>query len=309
MKRNDGAPGKRHARRRGRVISEERVVTGTSPTVRQRELGKRLRDLRNERVLTVEDVAGRLLCSATKISRLETGARRPSLRDVRDLCALYELDEVVSAELMALARGAREQGWWTQYEDINLDPYIGLEAVATAITSYSMYYVPALLQTEEYARALIKAIAPRIDPGVHDQRVEVRLRRQQLLDDDRRPRYRVLLDEAVLCRHIGGPEVMVAQLEKIVEAQRQAKVTIQVIPFEFGAHAAQDSNFVLLEFEDKDLSPVVFVEGLTGNQYIERSTDIARYREAVEYLRDSALTPRDSLLRVDQVRKMHTGNV
>jgi hypothetical protein len=102
---------------------------------------------------------------------------------------------------------------------------------------------------------------------------------------------------------------MVAQLGKIVEAQRQAKVTIQVIPFDFGAHAAQDSNFVLLEFEDKDLSPVVFVEGLTGNQYIERSADIARYREAVEYLRDSALTPRDSLLRVDQVRKMHTGDV
>lgn len=297
------------ARRRSRIFSEERVVTGTSPTVRQRELGKRLRDLRNERVLTVEDVAGRLLCSATKISRLETGARRPSLRDVRDLCALYELDEVISAELMTLARGARERGWWTQYEDINLDPYIGLEAVATAITSYSMYYVPALLQTEEYARALIKAIAPRIDPGVHDQRVEVRLRRQQLLDDDRRPRYRVLLDEAVLCRRIGGPEVMVAQLGKIVEAQRQAKVTLQVIPFEFGAHAAQDSNFVLLEFEDKDLSPVVFVEGLTGNQYIERSTDIARYREAIEYLRDSALTPRDSLLRVEQVRKMHVGDV
>jgi transcriptional regulator with XRE-family HTH domain len=283
-------------------------VTGTSPTVRQRELGKRLRDLRNERDLTVEHVAGSLLCSATKISRLETGARRPSLRDVRDLCALYELDEVVSTELMTLARGAREQGWWTQYEDINLDPYIGLEAVATAITSYSMYYVPALLQTEEYARALIKAIAPKIDPGVHEQRVEVRLRRQQLLDDDRRPRYRVLLDEAVLLRRVGGPEVMAAQLDKILEAQRQAKLTIQVIPFEFGAHAAQDSNFVLLEFEDKDLSPVIFVEGLTGNQYIERSADIARYREAVEYLRDSALSPRDSLLRVDQMRKMHTSD-
>lgn len=283
-------------------------MTGTSPTVRQRELGKRLRDLRNERDLTVEHVAGSLLCSATKISRLETGARRPSLRDVRDLCALYELDEVVSTELMTLARGAREQGWWTQYEDINLDPYIGLEAVATAITSYSMYYVPALLQTEEYARALIKAIAPKIDPGVHEQRVEVRLRRQQLLDDDRRPRYRVLLDEAVLLRRVGGPEVMAAQLDKILEAQRQAKLTIQVIPFEFGAHAAQDSNFVLLEFEDKDLSPVIFVEGLTGNQYIERSADIARYREAVEYLRDSALSPRDSLLRVDQMRKMHTSD-
>lgn len=283
-------------------------MTGTSPTVRQRELGKRLRDLRNAHGMTVEEVAGRLLCSATKISRLETGARRPSLRDVRDLCALYGLDETGSAELMNLARGAREQGWWTRYEDINLDPYIGLEAVAAAITSYSMYYIPALLQTEEYARALIKAIAPKMEAGIHEQRVEVRLRRQRLLDEDRRPRYRVLLDEAVLHRRVGGPEVMAVQLGRMLEAERQAKVAIQVIPFEFGAHAAQDSNFVLLEFEDKDLSPVVFVEGLTGNQYIERSADIARYREAVEYLRDSALSPRDSLVRVDQARKMHAGD-
>jgi transcriptional regulator with XRE-family HTH domain len=276
--------------------------------VRQRELGKRLRDLRSAHDMTVEVVASHLLCSATKISRLETGTRRPSLRDVRDLCALYELDEAGSAELMNLARGAREQGWWTQYDDINLDPYIGLEAVATAITSYSMYYIPALLQTEEYARALIKAIAPKIDAGIHEQRVEVRLRRQRLLDEDRRPRYRVILDEAVLHRRVGGPRVMADQLGRILDAERQAKVTIQVIPFEFGAHAAQDSNFVLLEFEDKDLSPVIFVEGLTGNQYIERSADIARYRESVEYLRDSALSPRDSLLRVDQARKMHTGD-
>ena len=282
-------------------------MTGTSPTVRQRELGKRLRELRNQHDLTVEDVANRLLCSATKISRLETGARRPSLRDVRDLCVLYELDESTSAELMTLARGAREQGWWTQYEDIQLDPYIGLEAVATAITSYSMYFVPGLLQTEEYARALIKAIAPKIDPAVHDQRVEVRLRRQQLLEEDHRPRYRVLLDEAVLHRRVGGPKVMAVQLGKILEAERRAIVTIQVIPFDVGAHAAQDSNFVLLEFgDDPNLSPVIFVEGLTGNQYIERKADIARYREAVEHLRDSALSPRDSLQLVNQMRKTHT---
>lgn len=283
-------------------------MTGTSPTVRQRELGKRLRELRNQHDLTVEDVASRLLCSATKISRLETGARRPSLRDVRDLCMLYELDEPTSAELMNLARGAREQGWWTQYEDIQLDPYIGLEAVATAITSYSMYYVPALLQTEEYARALIKGIAPQINPVIHEQRVEVRLRRQQLLEEHPRPRYRVLLDEAVLHRRVGGPEIMAVQLGKLLEAERRSIVTIQVIPFDVGAHAAQDSNFVLLEFgEGPDLSPVVFVEGLTGNQYIERKADLARYREAVEHLRDSSLSPRDSLRRVDEIRKTLAG--
>jgi transcriptional regulator with XRE-family HTH domain len=279
-------------------------VTGTSPTVRQRELGKRLRELRNQHKLTVEDVAGRLLCSATKMSRLETGARRPSLRDVRDLCVLYELDEQDSAELMSLARRAREPGWWTRYDDVRLDPYIGLETAATAITAYSMYYVPALLQTEEYAAALIKAVAPHISPDVYRQRIEIRLRRQQLLEQDNRPRYRVLLDEAVLRRGVGGVDAMARQLGKIIDAADGGRVTVQVIPFEVGAHAAQDSNFVLLEFDrEPSLSPVVFVEGLTGNQYIERRADVARYRDAIERLRDSGLNPHDSLQRVDQLRE------
>jgi transcriptional regulator with XRE-family HTH domain len=280
-------------------------VTGTSPTVRQRELGKRLRELRNERGMTVEDVAEKLLCSATKISRLETGARRPSLRDVRDLCALYDVSVSTSADFMSLARGAREQGWWTQYEDLNLDPYIGLEEEATAITCYSMYYMPALLQTEDYARTIIKAIAPKIDPIIHQQRVEARMRRQQRLDDANRPRYRALLDEAALRRRVGGSALMAAQLGRILETARNDKVTVQVITFDVGAHAAADGFFVLLEFEDSDLSPVVFIEGLTGNQYIERKADIARYREAVEYLRDSALSPRDSLSLVADLKRVY----
>jgi len=280
-------------------------VTGTSPTVRQRELGKRLRELRTQHTLTVEEVAEKLLCSATKISRLETGARRPSLRDVRDLCSLYDVDELNSAELMSLARGAREQGWWTRYEDLNLDPLIGLEQEATAITCYSMYYLPALLQTEDYARTIIKIIAPRIDSGIHKQRVEARLRRQALLEKAGQPRYRVLLDEAALRRRVGEPILMVAQLDKILESVDQKKATVQIIPFDFGAHAAADSYFVLLEFDDPNLSPVVYVEGLTGNQYLERKAEIARYREAVEILRDSALSPRDSLSVIAEYREKY----
>ncbi len=283
-------------------------MTGTSPTVRQRELGKRLRELRGQHELTVEDVAERLLCSATKVSRLETGARRPSLRDVRDLCLLYGVDEATATELMGLARGAREQGWWTQYEDLNLDPYIGLEQEAAAITCYSMYYMPALLQTEDYARAIIKAIAPKIDPDIHQQRVEVRLRRQQQFGETRWPRYRVLLDEAVLRRRVGGSALMVGQFDKVLDAARQSRATIQVIPFDAGEYTAVDSYFVLLEFdEDSNLSPVVFIEGLTGNQYIERKADIARYREAIESMRDSALSPRDSLSLMLELRESHVG--
>lgn len=282
-------------------------MTGTSPTVRQRELGKRLRELRNQHTLTVEDVAEKLLCSATKISRLETGARRPSLRDVRDLCALYNVDESASVELMSLARGAREPGWWTQYEDLNLDPLIGLEQEAAAITCYSMYYLPALLQTEDYAREIIKIIAPKIASAIHEQRVEARLRRQQLLEKVDRPRYRVLLDEAAVRRHVGGSAIMIAQLDKILESAQQNKATVQVIPFDFGAHAAADSYFVLLEFDDPGLSPVVFVEGLTGNQYLERKAEISRYREVIEILRDSALSPRDSIALIADYREKYAG--
>lgn len=281
-------------------------MTATSPTVRQRELGKRLRDLRGRHDLTVEQVAEQLLCSATKVSRLETGARRPSLRDVRDLCQLYGVDEATANELMSLARGAREQGWWTKYEDLNLDPYIGLEQDAVAITCYSMYYVPGLLQTAEYANAIISAISPQMDPDVIQQRIEARLHRQQILDEGNRPRYRVLLDEAVLYRRVGGPAIMTTQLERILEAERRAQVTVHVIPFDIGAHAAQDSNFVLLEFEeDSNLSPVVYVEGLTGGHVLERKLDIARYREALEYLRDFALSPRESIQRVRELQEKY----
>lgn len=281
-------------------------MVDVSPTLRQRELGKRLRDLRKERGLTVEDVGSQLLCSAAKISRLETGARRPNPRDVRDLCQLYGVDESATAELMNLVKEARAQGWWTQYEDLNLDPYLGLEQEAIAITCYAMHYVPALLQTEDYCRTIIKSIARRIDPAIHEQRVEVRMKRQQLLEKDNRPQFNVLLDEAVIQRTVGGPVKMAAQLDKIIEASVSGKATIQVIPFDAGADAAADAHFVMLEFKDPAISPpVVFLEGLTGNQYIERETDIARYREAIAYLRACALSPQQSVSRMDELRKAY----
>ncbi len=282
-------------------------MTDASPTLRQRELGKRLRDLRKERGLTVEDVSKELLCSAAKISRLETGARRPNPRDVRDLCKLYNIDETTAAALMNLVKEARAQGWWTQYEDLNLDPYLGLEQEADAITCYAMHYVPALLQTEDYARTIIKSIARKIDPTIHEQRVEVRMKRQHLLDNDNRPRYSVLLDEAVIQRPVGGPGKMAAQLEKIIEASASRRATIQVIPFAVGADAAADAHFVMLEFKDPALAPpVVFLEGLTGNQYIERETDIARYREAIAYLQGCALGQQESVDRIDARRKAYS---
>jgi transcriptional regulator with XRE-family HTH domain len=308
-------------------------VATSSPTVRQRELGKRLRELRLEHGLTVEEVAEQIMCSATKISRLETGTRRPALRDVRDLCGLYKVDKSTADEFMDLAREAREQEWWTQYEDLKLDPYLGLEQVASAITSYTMYYIPALLQIEDYTRVIIETIAPKMDPKILQDRVKVRMRRQERLEEADRPRYRVFLDEAVLYRSVGGSVIMAAQLDKVLEVERQNKVTFQIVPFDLGAHAAQDSNFILFEFDQKSgsspleerssssplkeksgsspleekpkLSPVVFVEALTGNHYLGKDADIGRYREAVEHLRDTALSPRHSVQRLTEIKEIY----
>jgi transcriptional regulator with XRE-family HTH domain len=278
-------------------------VSGTSPVARQRELGTRLRALRNDRGMTVEEVAAELLCSTTKISRLETAARRPSLRDVRDLCLLYGLDEQMSRELMSLAREARESGWWTEYADLGLDPLIGLEQEATSITCYSMYYMPGLLQTEEYAELIIKTVAPKMDPHVVQQRTAARIRRQEVLGDNG-PLYSVLLDEMIFRRGVGNPSLMAAQVGKILQLIHSDRITVQVIPFKAGAYAAADSYFVLLEFEDEsNLWPVVYIEGLTDNQYLQRGSDIARYRETVDYLRDRALDPDGSTEFMENVRK------
>ncbi len=235
---------------------------------------------------------------------METGARRPSLRDIRDLCALYGVDEATSAELMNLARQARELGWWKPYSDLKLDPYIGLEQDATRITCFSAFFIPALLQTEAYAEAIIKAKAPKISPEVHRQRVEARLRRQEIFDRPVPPRYRALLDEDVLRRPVGSPAIMSAQLGKILELQQAKKATVQVIPFDVGPHAATDSNFVLLEI-DEPRTAVVFVEGLTNNSYHESEADLDRYREAVDSLRDVALSPADSAQRIAEMAKSY----
>lgn len=277
-------------------------MSGPNPTVRQREIGMRLRRMRAERGLTVEEVANQLLCSATKISRLETGARRASLRDVRDLCRLYQLAEPDTAELMELAREARQPGWWKQYTDLNLTPHIGLEDEAAAITAFSMYAVPALLQTQAYAEALYSVSAPKVPSTVIDMRIDALNRRQELLEREPAPRYRALLDEAVLHRRVGNRGIMTGQLEKILYLAHSGQVTVQVIPFEVGAHGSSDSNFEVFEFENDTLPPIVFVEGMVSNLYQERSAEIKRYREAADHIRDLALRPQESMALINRIR-------
>jgi transcriptional regulator with XRE-family HTH domain len=295
--RKPAASGRRPA------ASRSAAAEDINPDTSQRELGQRLRELRTALGLTVQEVAEELMCSATKISRLETGARRANPRDVRDMCRLYGIaDQARADELMELARQAHESAWWTQYEDM-LARLLGLEQDAAIITSYSMFHVPALLQTADYARAMIRGVERKMQPDMLDQRVEARLRRQQLLERPTPPRFLALIDEAVLYRQVGSPAVMQAQLDQALAYVEGEKATIQVIPFQASTHPSTDSNFDFLEFGDESrMRPVVFVEGLVSNRYYERPVEIARYREALEYLRDVALSPHDSMALITNVR-------
>jgi hypothetical protein len=235
---------------------------------------------------------------------METATRGANPRDVRDLCRIYGLTSQNEIdELTDLARQAREPGWWTQYSDLRLSPYIGLEQEAVAITACSTWWFPALLQTADYARALIKSTSHKIDSRTIDERIEARMRRQQILGREARPRYRAILDEAVLRRNVGGQTVMAAQLDKVLKCQEEEMAFIQVIPFDAGAHVSVDSNFDLLEFAEPSIQgPVVFMEGLNRDLYLERPAEIKLYREAIDYLRDSALNVNDSMNLISQVR-------
>jgi transcriptional regulator with XRE-family HTH domain len=275
-------------------------VAQGSPTVRRRELGTLLRKLRNENGLTVDQVAERLLCSPSKVSRMETGHRGATLRDVRDLCDLYGVTgEGERDRLMTLAKEGKQQGWWQSY-DLPYSTYIGLEAEAVSIKDYDSAVIPGLLQTPEYVRALHEDVAPQRDapplaPDVIDQRVEERLRRQELLRRTEPPplEFWAVLDEAVLHRVIGSPEVMRAQLRHLINVSNLANVTVQIVPFTVGAHPALGSTFNILQFSGP-LADVVYVEGLLGWIYLERPEDIARYRNAFERLSEIAMDPGDS---------------
>jgi transcriptional regulator with XRE-family HTH domain len=269
-----------------------------SPTVRRRELGALLRSLRSDLGLTVEQAAEQLLCSPSKVSRMETGQRGATPRDVRDLCDLYGvLDKLERERLMTLAREGKQQGWWQSY-DLPYSTYVGLEAEAVSIRGYHSQVFPGLLQTADYARALHEAAVPEVaselTPEVIEQRVEARLRRQALLDQERPLRLSMIFDEAVLHRPIGGTAIMRAQLKHIANKARQTNVTIQVIPFSAGAHPALESTFSILELAEP-VQDIVYVEGLVGWIYVEKPEDLARYRHIFERLSEIALPSEESL--------------
>jgi transcriptional regulator with XRE-family HTH domain len=273
-----------------------------SPTLRRRELGVRLRTMRQEHGLTVEQVADQLLCSPSKVSRMETGQRAATPRDVRDLCKIYGVtDPAEVARLMNLARESKQQAWWQPY-DLDFATYVGLEAAAKSLLCYQSMIVPGLLQTVDYAKAMFAASLPsEFTPERRDEHIDVRLRRQNLLSGDSPLEFLVVLDEAVLHRAVGGTAVMNAQLLRLIEAAALPNVTLQIIPFNAGAHPAMDSLFTVLKFGAVAPS-VVYVEGLMGYLYLEREHEIARYEQIFAHLRGIALSPQDTIDLMSEVR-------
>jgi hypothetical protein len=236
---------------------------------------------------------------------METGSRGATLRDVRDLCDLYELTDPAERErLSKLATEGKQQGWWQPYE-LDFATYVGLEAEATTLADFRCTIVPGLLQTPAYARAMHAAGVPEFAPERIDEFIKVRATRQRLLTDrDPALRLTAVIDEAMLHRTVGGPEVMADQLDRLIEATRLPNVTIRVVPFEFGAHPAMDSNFNIIEF-DGPTSSVVYVEGLVGWMYLERPQDLARYREVFESLLTIALSPQESIELMSKIGAQH----
>ncbi len=272
------------------------VSTSVNPTVRRRRLGAELRRLRELRQMTAEEVAGRLMVSQSKISRLENGRRSISQRDVRDLCDVYEVtDERIRAGLMEMARESRQRGWWHDFGDIPYSVYIGLEAEASSIRAYESSFIPGLLQTREYAEAVVAGTQPDTDPGAIKRRVDVRLKRQdRIYGEDQLGSLWVVIDEAVLRRAVGSPAVMADQLDQLLTLSQRANINLQVIPFDYGAHPGMTGTFSLMEFPESADSTVVYFEGVTSDLYLEKDADVRRYTNLYDHLRAAALSVAES---------------
>ncbi|MCP2337018.1 transcriptional regulator with XRE-family HTH domain [Actinomadura rupiterrae] len=268
---------------------------GTGSTVRRILLGSQLRRLREAQGVSRQDAGYVIRASESKISRLELGRVSFKERDVEDLLTLYGVSDARERNaLLQLARDANTPGWWHRYTDVLpswFQTYVGLEESAALIRTYELQFVPGLLQSEGYARAIIQQGNAGAPESEIEQRVSLRLQRQERLTAPDAPRLWAVLDESALKRPIGGPEVMRGQLEHLIEVSKLPNVTIQVMPFKFGAHAAEGGAFTILRFPEQDLPDVVYVESLTGAMYLDKRDDVDTYLQAMERLSVDSATP------------------
>ena len=275
-----------------------------SPTVRRRRLALELRRLREAAKLTCEEVAEQLECSASKISRVETGRVSVSPRDVRDMLEIYGVPEPQREALVQLARESRQKGWWHAYAD-SLQPhvatYLGMESAASEIRIYEVNLIPGLLQTEEYARAVLTAgtvSSPRSDV---ERQVALKMERQRMAMTS--PQVWAVLDEAALRRQVGGPEVMRVQLEYLRELGALRNVRLQIIPFGGGAHPAMGRPFIILAFSEDADPDVVYLKNLTGALWVENVEEVDRYNVFFNHLQATALSFENSAALMTAVLK------
>ncbi|WCN84141.1 helix-turn-helix transcriptional regulator [Micromonospora sp. LH3U1] len=260
----------------------------TGPTVLRMLLGAQLRRLRESSGVTREGAGWEIRSSESKISRMELGRVGFKERDVVDLLTLYGVTEEHEREaLLKLARDANSPGWWHRYGDVLptwFQSYLGLEAAAALIRSYEVQFVPGLLQTPEYARAVVLLGHGAAGPEEIDRRVALRMQRQQLLYRDNPPQLWAVVDEAALRRPIGGAAVMRGQLTALIEATKSPNIRLQVIPFAAGGHAAAGGAFTILRFGDQELPDIVYIEQLTSAIYLDKRDDLDYYAVAMERL-------------------------
>ncbi len=268
---------------------------GSGSTVRRIMLGASLRRLREEKGLTREVAGFHIRASESKISRMELGRVGFKTRDVEDLLTLYGVnDDADRRGLLEMVREANTPGWWHKYGDVLpawFSTFIGLEEAATVIRTYEVQFVPGLLQTANYARTVVQLGYPDSTDEEIERRVHMRLQRQERLSKKDGPKLWAVIDEAALRRPIGGPAIMREQLKHLLDVATLPNITLQVMPFRFGMHAAEGGAFTILRFPESDLSDVVYVEQLWGALYLDKREDIDPYLTAMEQLCVESTTP------------------
>ncbi|MFI5729427.1 helix-turn-helix domain-containing protein [Kribbella sp. NPDC051587] len=263
-------------------------------------LGAHLRRLREEAGISRTDAGWAIRGSESKISRLELGRVGFKVRDVADLLALYKLDDEDERDrLLGLAREANNPGWWQRYDDLTpnwFHSYLGLEMAADLIRTFELQFVPGLLQTPEYARAVIKMgrLEEPLPREEQDRLIALRMRRQEVLTRQRPARLWAVIDEAVLHRPIGSKTVLRNQLEFLIEQSRRHNVTLQIIPFGKGGYTATGGAFTLLRFNDSDLPDIVYIEHLTSAVYLDKREDLDAYVVTMDALSIAGAQPRDT---------------
>jgi len=279
------------------------VTERRSPTIRRRRLGAELRRRREAAGITIDAAADRLACSASKISRIETGHTSATPADVRELLTVYGIGGDDADELVQISREARQKGWWHPYSTVLTGAYVGLEAAARSVRTYEQQVVPGLLQTREYAWAMIRAARPDITDDEVEQRVRVRMGRQSLLTQEDPLHLWVVLDEAVVSRPVGGDAVMRAQVERLVAAADQPNICIQLLPFSAGAHAGMDGTFAILDFPEPGDPDVVYAENATGGLFLEKGDELKKYIFIFDHIRAAALRPDESVALLSKLAK------